>query len=97
MSNQATPTRRYIVRGRDGLIAERMDDIEPGPFCVGVSGREQCDDCAGRYVAAPGWSVPPRILVHQPWPFEPCPHYVAPQAGDGYDVLTVSAGRLRGS
>ena len=24
MSNQATPTRRYIVRGRDGLIAERM-------------------------------------------------------------------------
>lgn len=24
MSNQATPTRRYIVRGRDGMIAERM-------------------------------------------------------------------------
>ena len=24
MSNQATPTRRYIVRGRDGMSAERM-------------------------------------------------------------------------
>jgi hypothetical protein len=19
--------------------------------------------------------VPHRILIHQPWPFEPCPHY----------------------
>ena len=54
--------------------------VQPVPerFCAGVQGREQCDDCAGRYVPAPGWSVPLRILAHQPWPFEPCPHYVRP-------------------
>lgn len=44
-----------------------MTTPEPGPFCIGVSGREQCDDCAGHYVAAPGWSVPPRIPKgHEP-------------------------------
>jgi hypothetical protein len=50
------------------------------PFCIGVKGRDQCDTCAGRYVPAPGWSVPPRILIHQPWPFEPCPHYSPEQS-----------------
>ncbi len=49
-------------------------------FCIGVKGREQCDDCGGRYVADEGFPVPLRILAHQPWPFEPCPHYVQPLA-----------------
>ncbi len=51
---------------------------EPERFCVGVSGREQCDTCAGHYVPPPLCGVPMSILVHQPWPFEPCPHYVPP-------------------
>jgi hypothetical protein len=51
--------------------------VPPERFCIGVHDREQCDDCAGRYVADEGFSVPLRILVHQPWPFEPCPHFVS--------------------
>lgn len=54
---------------------ERGDRGPREPFCTGVSGRSQCDDCAGRYVVDEGFATPPRILAHQPWPFEPCPHY----------------------
>lgn len=59
-------------------MTRSVDDGTTVPFCAGVKGREQCDDCAGRYVPAPGWSVPLRVVAHHPWPFEPCPHYVAP-------------------
>lgn len=58
--------------------SEGLGGVVPEPFCLGVPGREQCDTCEGRYVPDVGFAVPPRILVHQPWPFEPCPHYWPP-------------------
>ena len=61
-----------------GQVERGVVPLRPERFCAGVQSRDQCDDCEGRYVPAPGWSLPLRILAHQPWPFEPCPHYVAP-------------------
>ena len=72
------PTSPPYRQASDGPLDRRVVPLAPERFCAGVRGREQCDDCAGRYVPAPGWSIPLRILAHQPWPFEPCPHYVAP-------------------
>lgn len=50
-----------------------MDDL---PFCPGLAGRELCQSCAGRI---PEDERGQRRILHQPWPFDPCPHYVKPE------------------
>ena len=49
---------------------------EPIRFCRAVPGRHQCDTCTGRL--HPGEQPAVRHSRHEPWPFEPCPHYCAP-------------------
>lgn len=44
------------------------------PFCRAVPGRAACSTCAGRL--ATGQQPERRDARHEPWPFEPCPHYV---------------------
>lgn len=43
-------------------------------FCVGVPRRAACETCAGKL--RDGHLASRRVMLHQPWPFEPCPHFV---------------------
>jgi hypothetical protein len=49
-------------------------------FCPGLPGRDLCQSCAGRIPEDQRGNV--RVL-HHPWPFDPCPHYVKPEDGVG--------------
>lgn len=59
--------------------------MEAEPFCHGLAGRDLCASCAGRIPEDQRGNV--RVL-HNPWPFDPCPHYVKPEHEDGVEGRT---------
>lgn len=58
------------------------------PFCPGLAGRDLCSDCAGRIPEGAELRV-----LHHPWPFDPCPHYVRPEEKEAADSLTSAAAK----
>lgn len=49
------------------------------PFCPGLAGRELCKSCSGRIPEEQRGNV---RVMHNPWPFDPCPHYAPAEAGE---------------